>query len=91
MRIIFITLLFVASSMIIIGYVKSQLHCKPPKIEYRYIPRTFKEEQENPTPVIDLYADMFAKSTPWMNYRLLGSSSNRHTEVNKFFLNQSKI
>lgn len=91
MRIIFITLLFVASSMIIIGYVKSQLHCKPPKIEYRYIPRTFKEEQENPTPVIDLYADMFATAGPWANFRLLSTTNTRRTEVNKFFLNQSKI
>ena len=33
-------------------------------VEYRYIPRTFTEEQENPTKVSEIFDDMFNKSSP---------------------------
>lgn len=34
------------------------------KIEYRYVPRTFKEQQESPVPVTDLFKKMFENETP---------------------------
>ena len=34
------------------------------KIIYRYIPRSFSEDQENPPPLSDLYGTMFSGIDP---------------------------
>jgi hypothetical protein len=34
------------------------------KIIYRYIPRTFKEDQENPVPLSSLFGSMFESIEP---------------------------
>lgn len=91
MQIVFIVMLFVAASLIGIGYVKSQMHCAPPLIEYRYIPRSFREDQEEPVSPTDVYAGMFLKATPWVNARLLGPTTERKTDINQFFISQSYV
>lgn len=42
----------------IISYIKNIARTNV-KIEYRYIPRTFKEEQEEPVYASDIYSNMF--------------------------------
>jgi hypothetical protein len=40
------------------------LACSPSTvIEYRYIPRTFKEDQKEPVSVLDLYDTMFQRKS----------------------------
>ena len=57
MQIIFIIgLLFV-----IINLVKTYNPCPAPKVIYRYVPRTFIEEQENPVPLDDIFYAMLCK------------------------------
>lgn len=34
-------------------------------VEYRFIPRTYYEEQLNSTPVSSMYKNMFDKESPW--------------------------
>lgn len=91
MQILFIIMLFVAVTFIIIGYVKSQMHCPPPLIEYRYVPRTFREDQEEPVSQTDVFADMFLRATPWVNARLLGPTTERKTDINQFFVGQNYV
>jgi hypothetical protein len=50
---------------IIISITRAYYKCDVNKVEYRYIPRTFKEEQENPVPIYDLFGDIFTNSSPW--------------------------
>jgi hypothetical protein len=50
---------------IIVSISRAYYRCAPSKVEYRYIPRTFKEEQENPIPVYDQFGNMFTESSPW--------------------------
>lgn len=71
----FLTLLLFFSSLsfIVIGYVKSSSNCPPPKIEYRFIPRTFLEEQEAPVKPSVIFADMFNKPTPYVGGFGLGN------------------
>jgi hypothetical protein len=33
-------------------------------IEYRYMPRTLKQEMESPVPISDLFSKMFEKESP---------------------------
>ncbi len=37
----------------------SEKVCPPPSIEYRFIPRTFKEEQESPVKPSEIFSGMF--------------------------------
>jgi len=57
-------ILFAGTVFIVIGYAASKRTCPPPVIEYRYIPRTFTEEQENPVSLEDIYAKMFRENSP---------------------------
>lgn len=59
-------LLFIGILFVSIGWIKSNQSCPAPIVEYRYVPRTFKEEQENPTKVSEIFDDMFNKSSPWI-------------------------
>ena len=40
--------------------------CPPKEIIYKYIPRTFKEEQDNPVPISDMFDSMFKNKSPWV-------------------------
>lgn len=50
------------------GYVKSNLQCPPPKIEYRYINKTFEDEQNVRTPILSLSGmyTMFEDDDAWI-------------------------
>lgn len=65
-------LLFLLLGMffILVGYFKYNKSCPPTKIEYRYIPRTFYNEQMSPGNVKQTFNDMFESKTAWMNYPL---------------------
>uniref|UniRef100_A0A6C0LTS3 Uncharacterized protein n=1 Tax=viral metagenome TaxID=1070528 RepID=A0A6C0LTS3_9ZZZZ len=52
--------------IIIIDVVKAYNKCPPQKIIYRYVPRTFLEDQENPVPLDDIFYTMFNNPTPWV-------------------------
>jgi hypothetical protein len=62
MKIIFV----VSVIFLIIGVTKSYYKCPPNRIEYRYIPRTFKEEQDSPIPVSEIFNNMFKMPSPWL-------------------------
>jgi hypothetical protein len=52
--------------LIIIDLTRIYNACPAPKTIYRYVPRTFIEEQENPVPMDDIFYDMFNNPTPWV-------------------------
>lgn len=72
---------------IVISVTKQISACPEPKIEYKYIPRTFQEEQDNPVYVSDIFRDMFEKPSPW-----IASVNNieyqKKQELNNFFISQ---
>jgi len=53
--------------------------CPDPSIEYRYVPRTFKEEQKERVPIEDIFNKLFAHPSPWMISRGIGISDRRDT------------
>lgn len=70
---------------IIVGVLNSYKQCPPPQIEYRFIPRTFREEQENPVPLLAIYGDMFEKPSPWVQ------SFNIHLDRDKYDVNLQRF
>ena len=91
---LFVTLLFlIGFILIVIGYVKANKNCPPQKIEYRYVPRTFIEDQNEPVPVTDIFARMFYQSSPWLSHEagklLPPANLQQPIRQNKFFISQS--
>lgn len=57
-------LLFVSCFLIYISWKASEQKCPPPIIQYRYVPRTFQEEQDNPIKPSEVFSGMFSGSDP---------------------------
>lgn len=95
MRIVLITLLIISLTLIVIGYLRSnQLNkCPPPRVEYRYIPRTFEEEQMDPTSVTEIHSKMFFEKSPWLGHSSgkLGPTNQREANLNQFFVSQTYV
>ena len=91
MRLVLFTLLFFGAALIMVGFIRSQSQCLPPKIDYRFIPRTFIEEQESPVSVTDMFAKMFFEDNRFINTessKLLPPPGQRR-DMNKFFISQN--
>ena len=92
MNLFLVLLLFVALVLMTVGYVKANHQCPPRRVEFRYVPRTFIEEQEDPTPVSDIFARLFYSSTPWISHeagKLLPPPNLQQKDINKFFVSQA--
>ena len=62
----FIIVLFIVGLILItVGYVKENSSCPPPLVQFRYIPKTFNEEQSVHQPLISVYGNMFRNASPW--------------------------
>jgi hypothetical protein len=76
-------LLIMCVIILFIGYevirLQTMKKCPKPYIEYRYVPRSFKDEQEEPVPLEDIFNSMFSKSSPWMMSRGIGLKDRRET------------
>jgi len=68
MKSIVLILALIGIILLAVGYVKSNLQCPPAKIEYRYINKTFEDEQDVQMPILSssLMYNMFEKDSPWV-------------------------
>jgi hypothetical protein len=74
----YIILLIFVSITILVYYFAKQQKCPKPTIQYKYIPRTFEQEQDDPTYVSEILGNMFIEPTPW----IIGQSGNRIKKIN---------
>ena len=81
-RSIIMFLLFLAFIMIIIDVTKMNCKCPPNKIEYRYIPRSFEDEQDNIVPIKTIFRKMFDSPSPWINSFTEPPSLNNNVRQN---------
>ena len=58
-------LLFTGIILISIGYIREENREKPPRVEFRYVPRTFEEEQTNSLPLFSTFSKLFQDRDPW--------------------------
>jgi hypothetical protein len=58
------TFLIIGVILITIGFSRMYFTKDNSKIIYRYIPRTFSEDQNNPVPLSDLFGGMFEQIEP---------------------------
>ena len=57
--------------MVLTGYTRQYSVCPNPRIEYRYIPRTFYDEQLSSGNVLKQFSSMFEDENPWIKDRNL--------------------
>ena len=84
--------MFIAIVFVIIGYIKATQHCAPRKVEYRYVPRTFIEDANEPVPVTDIFAKMFYIQSPFLSHSTglgLGPPTEQQKDIGKFFISQA--
>uniref|UniRef100_A0A6C0J501 Uncharacterized protein n=1 Tax=viral metagenome TaxID=1070528 RepID=A0A6C0J501_9ZZZZ len=86
MKLLLIIIMFAGILSVTVGYVNQLKKCPPPKIEYRYIPRTFEQEQDNPVKVSELYNTMFTQPTPWI--KGITESKSKNTDPNRYYITQ---
>lgn len=72
--------------LIIIELTRVDRQCPKQKIIYRYVPRTFDEEQDEPVYVSDIFKAMFTESS-WVR-SVNNYDFRKKEEVNKFYVSQ---
>jgi hypothetical protein len=86
---IIVLLVFLGLMLIITDVVriKAGLVQQKPKIIYRYIPRTFEEEQLDPTYVSEVFDRMFGKESPWVS-SIRTYDERKQEKINQYFVTQ---
>ena len=76
MKSIVLILAMIGIILISVGYVKSNLQCPPPKIEYRYISKSFEDEQNVHMPILSMTGmnSMFEDDSQWIQNRSYATS-----------------
>lgn len=79
--------IFIGILFITINIVKNANSCDGQKIIYRYLPRTFEEDEDEPVYVSDIFASMFTRQSPWI--KGITDLDDKHQEkINKYFISQ---
>ena len=79
--------IFLGILLITIGIMNNK-QCPPEKIIYKYIPKTFDQEQDNPEYVSDIFKSMFRLEDQWRKNKV-SYDSRKMEDINKYFISQS--
>jgi hypothetical protein len=79
MKSIVILFFIIGVVMVLVGYTRQYSICPNPKIEYRYIPRTFYDEQLSSQNVLKQFSSMFQDENPWIMDRNINNTKNVNT------------
>lgn len=88
MKSIIVLITFIGIIAIVIGYINQIQQCPPPRVEYRYIPRTFEDEQNDPVKVTKLFKDMFEQPSIWAFGYRNGYIRPNIYKINRFNISQ---
>jgi len=86
-KITLMIMIFAGILLITINIVKSEQKCPKQQIIYRYIPRTFEEEQDDPVYVSDIFKTMFSQQSPWV-YSVSNIDRKKEETMMNYFVSQ---
>jgi hypothetical protein len=86
-KIILLLMLFVGILLMTISIVKDSSQCQKERIIYKYIPRTFENEQNNEVDVSDIFNVMFTQPSPWIA-SINDIDFRKQEAINKYFISQ---
>jgi hypothetical protein len=86
---LFIILLCTICGIVFITVNLTKLNTPVPKtkIIYRYIPKTFEEEQNEQPYVSEIFKTLFTDQTPWVN-SIMDYDRRKQEAVNKYYISQ---
>lgn len=86
---ILLIVIFIGILFVVIETIRVQTGQIEPtqKIEYRYIPRTFEEEQSEPVYVSEIFETMFSQPSPWI-MSVRNYDQKRQNRINQYFVTQ---
>ena len=88
MKSIVVLISFIGILAIVIGYI-NQIKVNPvPPVEFRYIPRSFEDEQNDPVKVTTLFKNMFEDSSVWVAGFRQGYVRPNIFKINRFNISQ---
>lgn len=89
MKTLIILVLFVGALMVIsdVIRIKAGLTPKEPEIVYRYIPRTFEEEQLDAVFVTEIFDTLFSQPSPWVG-SVRSYDTRKQEKINQYFVTQ---
>lgn len=70
-----------------IGLTRATIETPNEKIVYRYIPRTFEEEQNEPVMISDIFKTMFSQPEPWIG-NINDVDTRKREAINKYYISQ---
>lgn len=83
-----ILLIFFGMLLLLLNsYNKTQQNCPAPQTIYKYLPRTFDEEQNEPVYPSDIFKTMFSQQSPWVR-SIDALDIKRSDMINNFFVSQ---
>ena len=85
MNSIAILILVIGIIFLIVGYNKSTNICPPPRIQYRFLPRSFYDEQINPESVKSIFSNMFTSPDAWLNRTESNVNTSLSTDWSNYF------
>lgn len=65
-QIILIVIAIMSIILIIVDITRTYYKCPANKVIYKFVPRTFKEEQENPVPITEIVNNLLEGQEPWV-------------------------
>lgn len=66
MKSIILLLFIIGIIFIAVGYYKDNQQCPPPIVQFRYVPKTFSQEQDVEEPILSTFSSMFKDNSAWM-------------------------
>jgi len=72
---------------ITINLVRLNLPIPETKTVYRYMPKTFEEDQNSQPFVSDLFRTMFTEHSPWIN-SVMDYDRRKQEAINKYYVSQ---
>lgn len=84
---ILLLLLIIGIILITIQLTKTNQMCAPTRTIYRYVPRTFDEEQDEPVYPSQIFYKMFTSPEPYIR-GIYDYDTRKQELVNEFFISQ---
>lgn len=86
-KFLMILMMFIGVLFIVVSLVKTSDKCPDAKIVYRYVPRTYDEEQNEPVYPSDIFRTMFTQQSPWIR-SIEGLDMKKRESMNNYFISQ---
>jgi hypothetical protein len=80
-------ILFLGITFVVINLTVTLKECPKPQTIYRYLPRTFEEEQNEPVLVSDIFKTMFSQPSPWIG-SINDLDTRKSESINRYFISQ---